>query len=286
LWVARATVRGLRFLFDFGQQRRFYGSATNVHNAFSRIESSIPRSPPLWHWSRFSTSGRPWGLLLWLRESRGFHPPRNEGRMSARVAALFVEAGGVYFGRDDVDPWDITRDARKYAGPLPVVAHPPCQLWGAFAKINFQRWGGEHNRPGNDGGCFLSALISVRLFGGVLEHPANSAAFEKFGLQRPPCGGRWKMIRSNEWVCEVCQSNYGHRAMKKTWLFYRGNVQPPELIWGNKPGTHQCGFHDQRGKDRNKPTLGRKEANRTPPAFAELLISIAKSATPGAPSCP
>ena len=41
------------------------------------------------------------------------------------VAALFVETGGAYFGVPGVDPWDVPRDARKYAGPYPVVAHPP-----------------------------------------------------------------------------------------------------------------------------------------------------------------
>lgn len=43
------------------------------------------------------------------------------------VAALFVETGGGYFGLPDVEAWDEPRDARMYAGPHPVVAHPPCQ---------------------------------------------------------------------------------------------------------------------------------------------------------------
>lgn len=30
-----------------------------------------------------------------------------------RVAALFVHAGGAYYGLPDVDPWDEKRDARK-----------------------------------------------------------------------------------------------------------------------------------------------------------------------------
>lgn len=42
------------------------------------------------------------------------------------IAALYVEDGGEYFGLEDVDPWPIGRDARNYAGPWPVVAHPPC----------------------------------------------------------------------------------------------------------------------------------------------------------------
>ncbi len=34
-----------------------------------------------------------------------------------KVAALYVEKGGVYWDLDDVEPWDEQRDARLYAGP-------------------------------------------------------------------------------------------------------------------------------------------------------------------------
>lgn len=66
--------------------------------------------------------------------------------MSVTVAALFVEAGGVYFGLPDVDPWDEECDARTYAGPHPVIAHPPCQLWVNMAGVNFRRYGKPKNR--------------------------------------------------------------------------------------------------------------------------------------------
>ena len=75
-----------------------------------------------------------------------------------QIAALYVETGGTYFGLEGVDPWDQERDAREYPGPHPVVAHPPCNLWVNLAALNYKRYGGEHNRPGNDGGCFLYAL--------------------------------------------------------------------------------------------------------------------------------
>jgi hypothetical protein len=97
-----------------------------------------------------------------------------------RVAALFVDARGIYSGRDDVDVWDEARDARLYDGALPVVAHPPCQTWGNFARS------GMTLRPlGDDDGCFASALANVRRVGGVLEHPANSSAWAAHGLHRP-----------------------------------------------------------------------------------------------------
>lgn len=80
-----------------------------------------------------------------------------------KVAALFVEKGGVYFGLPDVDPWDEERDARRYEGPHPVVAHPPCSRWCRLAGLVEARWG---HKKGDDEGCFASALASVRRWGG------------------------------------------------------------------------------------------------------------------------
>ena len=191
------------------------------------------------------------------------------------IAALFVETDGVYFGIPGVDPWDEARDARLYRGPHPVIAHPPCQLWGAMAAINYARWGGEHNRPGNDGGCFAAAIEAVRKWGGVLEHPAKSKAWAAHGLSKP-VSGMWS--RSGDgWVCEIWQSAYGHRANKATWLYYHGDLPPEDMLWSRPQGTHQVGFHDQRGKAANKPTLGKKEANSTPVAFRDALISLTQT---------
>lgn len=192
------------------------------------------------------------------------------------IAALYVQTNGRYYGLPDVDPWDEARDARLYDGPWPVVAHPPCQRWGQLGLVNFIRWGGEHNRPGNDNGCFAAALASVRKWGGVLEHPAKSRAFAHFGLSKPNVG--WQRCDDGGWTCEVWQSAYGHRANKATWLYYCGEALPPELDWSRPRGTHQVGYQDQRGKSANKPTLLSVEAAHTPPAFRDLLLSIARTA--------
>lgn len=185
------------------------------------------------------------------------------------IAALFVEKGGVYYGLPDVDPWDIERDARKYAGPHRVIAHPPCNRWVNFAFVNYKRYGGEHNRPGNDGGCFASALQSVRRWGGVIEHPADSRAWPHHGLQRPHLPG-WTEVTSGEWVCEVWQSAYGHRARKRTWLFFVGQ-KPCPMRWGRPPGTHQVGWFD-----RKKPTLSKRESKATPIAFRDALLELVR----------
>ena len=190
------------------------------------------------------------------------------------IAALFVQTGGCYFGLDDVDPWDEPRDARTYPGPHPVVAHPPCQLWTNMARVNFKRYGGEHNRPGNDDGCFAAALRAVRTWGGVLEHPAGSHAWAAHGLVAPDAAPGWVPgVQSHEFVCEVWQSAYGHKARKRTWLYYVG-PRPPELDWRREPGTHQIGWFD-----RKKPTLSKREALATPLPFRDLLLSLARTVT-------
>lgn len=194
------------------------------------------------------------------------------GFIPCYVAALFVETDGCYFS-SGIDAWDINRDAKLYDGKLPVVAHPPCQLWGNMAFVNYARWGGEHNKPFNDRGYFKSALDNVNRCFGVLEHPAKTRAFKFYGIEKPKSIGWTK--HDNYWVCEVWQSAYGHRANKATWLYYVGKNKPFELNWERPKGTHQIGFQDQRGKSKNKPTLSKKEANATPISFRDELIRLA-----------
>jgi hypothetical protein len=113
----------------------------------------------------------------------------------------------------------------------------------------------------------------VRRFGGVLEHPAQSYAWDAHRLSKPT-GVGWRSIPTG-WVCEVWQSAYGHRANKATWLYYAGERPPFELRWEREAGTHQVGYQDKRGKARNKPTLSKREANATPPAFRDELLRLA-----------
>lgn len=191
------------------------------------------------------------------------------------IAALFAAKGGCYFGLEGVDPWDESRDARKYAGPHPVVAHPPCSTWCQLAHVNQKRYG---HRVGDDGGCFASALESVRTFGGVLEHPAHSYAWAKFQLPEPRLG-RWRSAGEGypygaAWVTKVYQRAYGHRASKATWLYVVG-PKPVELDWSDPEPEATVSFLTNHGGG-DLPRLGKKEAKASPPAFRNLLISIAR----------
>lgn len=229
--------------------------------------------------------------------------------MSAPVAALYVQRGGAYYGIEGVDPWDEQRDARTYAGPWPVVAHPPCARWGRY-------WHGGpsvrvRRKRGDDGGCFAAALEAVRRWGGVLEHPADSSAWRAFGLMLPPRDGGWISAGLSDpgWTCCVEQGHYGHRARKATWL-YAAHVHLPSLRWGPSAARTRLdsGFHsakerramsrppvgigpEQRAQRRawlNQRALvtgkawvcpeimGKREREATPPAFRDLLLSVAR----------
>jgi hypothetical protein len=205
--------------------------------------------------------------------------PGAADRGAVLIAALFVAEGGIYYDLPDVDPWPEERDARTYAGPWPVVAHPPCQLWVNFAALNFKRYGGEHNRPGNDGGCFAAAKAAVERWGGVLEHPAGSNAWAAHGLVAPTALG-WQACMGGGWVAEVWQSAYGHRARKRTWL-YAVTPAPPPLDRHALPGTAQVGWQFVgpacRGERARKKPLSKKETKATPEAFRDLLLAIARS---------
>lgn len=199
------------------------------------------------------------------------------------VAALYVDATGPYRVMEGVSCWDITRDARTYAGPHPVVAHPPCERWG---KYWYGGPGHERRRRGDDEGCFAAALAAVRRWGGVLEHPAHSSAWYTFGLADPPARGGWIaadwLDGLDGWTCHIEQGNYDHRAPKATWL-YAVRVELPDLIWG--PSGKTDGFHSPEERQRFKGTrhlerLSHRERRITPTPFAEVLVAMARTVAP------
>lgn len=194
------------------------------------------------------------------------------------VAALFVESDGAYYGLEGVDPWDEERDARRYGGPHPVVAHPPCARWSRLAKFCEVRHG---LRVSYDEGCFAAALGAVRRWGGVIEHPAFSKAWEHFHLPRPETKhAGWTVADDGGASCYVEQGRYGHPVKKATWLYAYG-VDLPELRWGHTPDSRGklATNQDWRGgMDKWRDATGYKAANATPPEFRDVLIEIARSA--------
>ena len=196
--------------------------------------------------------------------------------MSVTVAALYALEGGPYTGLPSVDVWTEDRDARRYAGPWPVVAHPPCARWCRLAGLVEARWG--HKR-GEDDGCFEAALNAVRTWGGVLEHPAYSDAWAHFGLPRPRPEGWTHDLWDDGATCHVEQGRYGHPAKKATWLYAYGIPDLPQLLWGRSPDRESkalvswCGNHVAANEKR--PRVGKRAASLTPEPFRDLLLGIA-----------
>ncbi len=200
---------------------------------------------------------------------------------SDQIVALFVEQVGVYFNDPRIYPYDLEQNAFTYRGPNPVIAHPPCKRWGRY-------WSGGPSAlvkriKGDDSGAFAHSLWCVRTFGGVLEHPEASHAWDWFGLKRPDRFGGWSSAdQYGGRTCCVEQGHYGHRARKATWLYLVGGQELP-LIWGPSEGERlDAGFHTKeeakvarsRADYVPRKRLSPKENLGTPKEFKEILIKL------------
>jgi hypothetical protein len=219
--------------------------------------------------------------------------------VSHTVAALYVDPKGVYADAPGVELWGEARDARLYEGPWPVVAHPPCARWSRLAGFTEARFG---YKRGEDGGCFAAALEAVRRFGGVLEHPAYSKAWDAFNLPKPLVIAGWTGGLCGGFSAYVEQGRYGLPVKKATWLYAYG-VELLELRWGrvldlngerpNGPwggtdtwrdrwGGRAAAWEEARGSVINsagvrcRPShLG--QTSTTPPVFRDALLTMARS---------
>lgn len=201
------------------------------------------------------------------------------------IAALYVDADGCYTNLPGVDAWTEAHDARLYTGPYPVVAHPPCKRWGRFFHGSTRK--PHQHRVGTDKGCFASALTAVRNWGGVLEHPADSRAWDWFGLAKPPRSGGWVKADSfGGYTCYVEQGFYGHLARKGTWLYACG-VDLPALRWGRgeqriHPRALELHGYEKARRIGMMARVGGKDKTKirdaTPVEFRDVLLGIARTA--------
>jgi len=166
-----------------------------------------------------------------------------------------------------VDCWDIDRDARLYQGPFPVVAHPPCGAWGQLSHF-------ARPRPGEKELALL-AVDQVRKWGGVLEHPRTSKLWSVVPLPLP---GNFDAYGG--YTILVNQSWWGHKAVKKTFLYIVGIRQrdlPPIPIRFDAIGYTVASTKNRKTGIRVSRELSKKQRHVTPKAFAEWLIVLAES---------
>jgi len=232
------------------------------------------------------------------------------------VAVLFADRDSIYKTLPGVDVYDVDRDARTFPGGMPVVAHPPCRLWGNV-------WANHPNplqKPDpQEKDLALFAVDAVRRCGGVLEHPASSRLWkhpfpawipcpegcENFlctihhqhahdcqcpeidgwncdpytdGNNLPPLGSR---DAHGGFILPVLQWWWGHRAEKATRLYIIGlnRGKLPEVPFRIGEPTHvvTSGYsHGGKGHQSKKPEVSKRERSATPPAFAEWLVEVAR----------
>ena len=173
------------------------------------------------------------------------------------VSVLFARADSVYRGLS-FDVWDEARDARRYMGPWPVVAHPPCRGWGRLSHL--AKASAEERALG------LLAARRVRQFGGVLEHPHASKLWAAAGLPVPgfvdEFGGFTLLVDQGWW---------GHPAPKPTWLYFCGvdREAVTASAWDMVTLRRAAG---------RTMKLDRAEREATPEALAQWLVSVAAQA--------
>lgn len=183
--------------------------------------------------------------------------------MSPDVAALYIDPRGPYPRLAGVDCWDESRDARNYAGPWPVVAHPPCGPWSRLRMVCRKQ----------DPLLAPLAVEQVRRWGGVLEHPESSILWPHCNLPAPGAfpdefGG---------WSLELDQVSYGHAARKRTKLYIVGcSPSSVRVLKGGTP-THRVARDRRRTAIGNLKECSAEMRRRTPTAFAEFLVALARS---------
>lgn len=186
------------------------------------------------------------------------------------VAALFVRQDSVYKTMPGVDAWDIERDARKWPGGCPVVAHPPCRSWGRLRQFAKPRDDEKALGPW--------AVEQVREWGGVLEHPAESTLWAHCGMPRP---GRFP-DNFGGWSLIVDQFHWGHRAEKSTWLYIVG-IDPGGLpLIPVRQGSPTHCVRPTKAYPR-LPSITKAEREHSPREFAEWLVEVARRCQVNAP---
>lgn len=185
------------------------------------------------------------------------------------VAVLYARRDSIYKLLDATDVWDMERDARRWPGGAPVVAHPPCRAWGRlrhFAKP----------RP-DEKELALHAVAAVREHGGVLEHPAGSSLWAAAGLPKPGDGldawGGWTLSAPQLW--------WGHQAEKRTWFYVVGADlrQLPPIPFSMALPTRYVSAKAGRRKGMPgwMPDMSAAEREATPPALAAWLLEAARA---------
>ena len=185
-------------------------------------------------------------------------------RMQTKTPILFCRQNSTYQKFDNVDIWTEKRNALNFVGLAPIVAHPPCRLWGKLKHFS--------KAPQEEKALGIFAVNLARLNGGVVEHPSGSQLFKFMD-----CGTFKAPDEHGGFVISLDQSWYGHPCKKSTLLYICGIDR--------MSFTHPCPsyqLHTHAVCGRHKTTIVKASSRRirlfTPYLMAEYLISLARLA--------
>lgn len=127
-----------------------------------------------------------------------------------KITVLFVSDKSYYLKDNRFDCWTKNRDALLYTGSSPVIAHPPCRLWGRLRMLS--------KADIKEKELAIYSVLYIRKFGGILEHPAGSTLWTECGLPIPGKG----YDSFGGFSISINQSWFGYPAVKNTWLYIVG----------------------------------------------------------------
>lgn len=187
--------------------------------------------------------------------------------MSKTVAVLFARADSVYKTLPGCDVWDAARDARKWPGGAPVVAHPPCRAWGRLAHM-------AKPRP-DEKDLARFAVAMIRKHGGVLEHPSASKLWtdQQLGtISTPDEFGGWTLPIHQHW--------FGHLAEKATLLYIVGcapaDIPAMPMKLGRAEYVVASSLHRKGISKRSRPEIPDAAREQTPVELAKWLVELAR----------
>ena len=179
-----------------------------------------------------------------------------------KIAALCVSHTSIYKKLPNIECWDQKRDAAKFSGGMPVVAHPPCRAWSAFTAHQTVDVEPEEMELG------IHCCDMLKQNGGVLEQPAHSRLFQAGSLPEPGDAGSKDLFS-----LQVDQSWWGYALKKGTWLCFSG--VDPEFIELVMP-TNRTDIPESK---KLWNTFSKHQRSTTTLWFAEWLCMVARASS-------
>jgi len=179
------------------------------------------------------------------------------------VAFLFARQDSNYKAMPGCDVFDIDRDARTFAGGMPVVAHPPYRMRGRLRKF-------AKGRP-DEKALGIWAVDQVRTWGACLSiqrkaRCSTTAACRTQGSSPTSSAvGSWRSSSSTG----------GHRAEKATWLYIVGGSPSGIPAIPRRTGKPMHCVRPTRSYPR-LPSITKAGREHTPPPLAEWLVELAR----------